>query len=100
MAREVGCDLNLVLGKYLREEELIKQLLDIIDRIDVNELGIKNKFQEEVKRYNVFQSRVLKIEGKQENKDINVKSYIKYLLREGSMSEKREILACQFYRIH
>ena len=58
-------------------------------------LGIKNKFQEEVKRYNAFQNRVLKInEEKQIHKDIDVKSYIKYLLKEGSMSEKREILSC------
>jgi len=78
---------------YIREEELIKQLVILVDQIDLNELGIKNKFQDEVKRYNVFQSRVLKVEGKQENKDIDVKSYIKYLLREGSMSEKREILS-------
>ena len=68
--------------------------MGIIDQIDVNEIGIKNKFQEEVKRYNMFQNRVLKIEGKQENKDIDVKSYIKYLLKEGSMSEKREMLSC------
>jgi len=80
---------------YIREEELIKQLLNIIDQIDVNELGIKHKFQEEVRRYNMFQSRVLKIgEEKQIQNDIDVKSYIKYLLKEGSMSEKREILSC------
>ena len=79
---------------YIREEDLIKQLAEIIDQIDVNELGIKHKFQEEVKRYNIFNSRVLKIEGKQENKDIDIRSYIKYLLKEGSMSEKREILSC------
>jgi len=88
-SKNLHCD-----NGYIREEYLIKQLVEIIDQIDVNELGIKNKFQDEVKRYNVFQSRVLKIEGKQKNKDIDVKSYIKYLLREGSMSEKREILSC------
>ena len=88
-SKNLHCD-----NGYIREEDLIKQLVEIIDQIDVNELGIKNKFQDEVKRYNVFQSRVLKIEGKQDNKDIEVKSYIKYLLKEGSMSEKREILSC------
>jgi len=80
---------------YIREEELIKQLVILIDQIDLNELGIKHKFQEEVKRYNAFQSRVLKIgEEKQIHEDINIKNYIKYLLKEGSMSEKREILSC------
>jgi len=80
---------------YIREEELIKQLLGIIDSINLNETEIMKKFREEVKRYNTFQNRVLKMDGdKQEHKDINVKSYIKYLLREGSMQEKREILSC------
>jgi len=88
-SKNLHCD-----NGYIREEDLIKQLVEIIDQIDVNDLEIKHKFQDEVKRYNVFQSRVLKIEGKQENKDIDVKSYIKYLLKEGSMSEKREILSC------
>jgi len=88
-SKNLHCD-----NGYIREEDLIKQLVEIIDQIDVNDLEIKHKFQEEVKRYNVFQSRVLKVEGKQENKDIDVRSYIKYLLREGSMSEKREILSC------
>ena len=93
-----GCtksrDLNCHNG-YIREEELIKQLVILIDQIDLNELGIKHKFQEEVKRYNAFQSRVLKIgEEKQIHEDINIKNYIKYLLKEGSMSEKREILSC------
>ncbi len=80
---------------YIREEELIKQLVILVDQINLNELGIKHKFQEEVKRYNAFQSRVLKIgEEKQIHEDINIKNYIKYLLKEGSMSEKREILSC------
>ena len=51
--------------------------------------------REEVKRYNAFQNRVQKIDGQQqEQKNINVRNYIKYLLKEGNMSEKREILSC------
>jgi DNA invertase Pin-like site-specific DNA recombinase len=80
---------------YIREEDLVKQLMDIIDKIDLNGLEIKNKFQEEVKRYNIFQRRVLKIEGSEKSQeDIDIKSYMKYLLKEGSISEKREILSC------
>jgi site-specific DNA recombinase len=85
---------------YIREEELIKQLLSIIDQMDINEIGIKHKFQEEVKRYNLFQSRVLKVEGKEKSEqNIDIKSYMKYLLKEGSVSEKRETLSCIRSRI-
>ena len=82
-------------GGYIREEELISQLMGIIDQLNVNELGIKSKFEEEVKRYNKFQKVVLKIkEGSKDEKEIDVKTYVKYLLREGSIIEKREILSC------
>jgi DNA invertase Pin-like site-specific DNA recombinase len=80
---------------YIREEDLIKQLMGIIDQIDLSEIDIKHKFQEEVKRYNTFQNRVLKIDGsKQAGKDVDIKSYMKYLLKDGSISEKREALSC------
>ena len=89
-------DLNMDCHEgYIREEDLIKQLMGIIDQIDLSEIDIKHKFQEEVKRYNTFQNRVLKIDGsKQAGKDVDIKSYMKYLLKDGSISEKREALSC------
>jgi hypothetical protein len=63
--------------------------------MDLNDIEVKHKFQEEVKRYNIFQKRVLKNgDNEQPQKDVDIKSYMKYLLKEGSISEKREILSC------
>jgi len=82
-------------GGYIREEELINQLVNIIDQLNVNELGIKSKFEEEVKRYNKFRKVMLEIkESDKDEKDIDVKTYVKYLLKEGGITEKREILSC------
>ena len=68
--------------------------MGIIDQISLNDIEIEHKFQEEVKRYNIFQKRVLKTDGEESNKkDVDIKSYMKYLLKEGSTSEKREILS-------
>jgi DNA invertase Pin-like site-specific DNA recombinase len=93
-----GCtksrDLNCK-GGYIREEDLIKQLIGLIDDVDLNEDGIVKQYKDEVKRYNAFQSRVLKVGGEQSGqKDINVRNYLKYLLRDGTMQERREILSC------
>jgi len=93
-----GCtksrDLNCK-GGYIREEDLIKQLLDLINIVDLNEDGIIKQYRDEVKRYNAFQSRIQKTNGvQQEQKDINVRSYIRYLLKEGTIQERREILSC------
>ena len=87
-------------GGYIREEELISQLGNIIDEADINELGIRHKFDEEVKRYNRFQKGVLRIkEGGETNKDIDLKTYLKYILKDGNITEKREVLSCLKSRV-
>lgn len=55
---------------------------------------MKTKFEEEVGRYNKFQRAVLgKTETDNSAKDIDLKTYAKYLPKEGSVSDKRELLA-------
>src|SRR3989344_2788825 len=79
---------------YLREDDLINQLIQLIDQIDVNELGMKHKFEEEVSRYNKFRKDVLQLTEKPLARDeIDIKTYARYVLREGSNEEKRELLA-------
>jgi hypothetical protein len=85
-------------GGYVREEELIQQLIKLLDKMDVNEFGIKKKFQDEVERYKRFKRMVLgidKLEQKitKEVSDIDFKMYARYLLQEGTMIEKRELLS-------
>lgn len=81
---------------YIREEELIKQLLEIIDKISLDELGTREKIEKEVKRYRKFQSEVLKVKNEkigQKEAEIDIRNYAKYMLKEGTMFEKRELLA-------
>lgn len=78
---------------YIREEELINQLIQIIDKIDVNEIGMRHKFEEEIKRYDKFRKEVLGVIEKIEPKNqADIRTYAKYVLREGSNEEKRELL--------
>lgn len=79
---------------YIREEELIVELLKIIDEININELGMRHKLEDEIKRFNKFQNAVFGREEKQkfEHADADIRTYAKYLLREGSVTEKRELL--------
>lgn len=82
-------------GGYIREEELINQLADLFDKIDVNELGIRHKFDEEVGRYKKFRKNILGF-GKDKEVDreeIDIRTYAKYLLKEGTIVEKRQLLA-------
>jgi len=80
---------------YIREEELILQLLGILDQVDINELGMRYKLEEEIKRFNKFQHVVMgtKADDLPEESEVNIRKYAKYLLKDGSMVEKRELLA-------
>ncbi|GBE16229.1 recombinase [bacterium BMS3Abin15] len=95
-----GCarsrDRNCKCG-YMREEAIISQLIRIVDKLDMNEIGLKKQFEEEVERYNHFQKTVLQMNGKgneiQKSQQFDVKTYVKYILKEGKITEKRELLA-------
>ena len=82
--------------KYIREEELLKQLLEIIDKIDVDEIKLETKMEREIMRYRKFYYGVLNQVGKIEKRpiDVDIRNYAKYVLIEGSRDEKREILNC------
>ena len=81
-------------NSYIREEELLAGMIKIFDQVDINELGIRIKFEDEVKRLNRFQTAVLggKTERKPEEIELDIRAYAKYLLRDGSVTEKRELL--------
>jgi DNA invertase Pin-like site-specific DNA recombinase len=79
---------------YINEEDLVEQLQHLLDKIDINELGIKEKIKAEVERFKKFQQSVLRTKAKVQVKDIDIRNYAKYLLHEGTPIEKRELLGC------
>jgi len=82
-------------NKYIREEELIDELLKIIDKVNINELGMRQKLEDEIRRFNKLQKIVNGRTGQAlvEENEVNIRQYAKYLLKEGSVSDKRELLA-------
>ena len=62
--------------------------MKLLDHIDLNEIHMKQKFEEEVVRLNKFQKNILGVQGiKAKVKDIDLRSYAKYLLKEGPISK-------------
>lgn len=93
-----GCtrsrDINCKEG-YIEEKVLIFQLLEIIDKIDLDQSGIKKKLEAEIERHKKFHSGIMgKAEETYHAKDADIRNYAKYLLTEGSMFEKRDLLTC------
>jgi site-specific DNA recombinase len=88
-ARNIHCK-----GGYLREEELISQFIKLIDKLDLDELGIQGQLKEEIERYYKFSKSFLNVnpDDFEKQKKTDLKNYAKYILKEGSVIEKRELL--------
>ncbi len=78
----------------VEEKELLNQFANLIDKIDIDEIGIKEKIKNEVERFKKFQKNILGIKGKVVVDDIDIRNYAKYILRDGTDIEKRELLSC------
>jgi hypothetical protein len=88
-ARDRNCK-----NKYIREEDMILEMLKILDKVNINELGMRQKLEDEIARFNIFQRSVLGATDKiQNNKETDIRNYAKYILKEGTVTEKRELLA-------
>lgn len=79
---------------YIEEGELINQLVQLMDNIDLDEIGIKDKIKSEVERIKKFQKIVNGNKEKIDISDIDIRNYAKYVLKEATNTEKRELLGC------
>jgi len=86
-------------GGYMREESIIEQIVALVDQVDINELGVRHKLAEEIRRAGKLQE-ILYGGAKPQRanaskaKEVDIRAYAKHLLTEGTIVEKREILAC------
>jgi hypothetical protein len=81
---------------YIREEELIKQIANILDTISLDEIGMKDKIKKEIQSHNEFQESVLgkEVKEKMKIKEVDIRNYAKHILRNRPIYEKRELLSC------
>ncbi len=81
-------------NSYLTEEKLMGEISKNLDKIQLNELGVRIQIEEEAERFKKLQC----VAGGKTNAainpdDINIKSYTRHLLTEGGESEKRKFLS-------
>lgn len=85
---------------YTEEKEILKQFEELIDRISLNEIEVKSKIKSEVERFSKMQKFFLGTKEKINIPSVDIRGYAKYVLREGTNEEKREILGCLKSRIY
>ncbi len=79
---------------YINEVELIDQFEKLLDRISISEIGMKEKIKYEVERIKKFQQSILNIKQQIQIKDVDIRDYAKFILKDGSIEEKRELITC------
>ncbi len=78
---------------YIREIDLLEQFVELIDKIELNRIGMREKLQEEMDRFNKFTQGILGMSPDDfKTPKVDLRTYAKYMLREGTTEEKREIL--------
>jgi DNA invertase Pin-like site-specific DNA recombinase len=82
--------------KPIREEDLLDQLLQFIDKVDIDDIEIQEKIQEGINQYRKFFYSVLGQQTGFDKKPIeaDVRNYARYVLLNGSKAEKRDLLSC------
>lgn len=80
---------------FIREEELIDQLIHLFDNIQIDETRVQEKLYEEIKRFAYFQQSVMKheLDKRDDINTIDLKNYAKYILKHGKKEEKRYLLS-------
>ena len=92
-----GCtkfkDKNCPCG-YIREEELIEQLANVLDTVSLDEIGMKDRIKAEIESHNEFQESVLgQKSAKIKVREVDIRNYAKHILRKRPIYEKRELLS-------
>jgi DNA invertase Pin-like site-specific DNA recombinase len=76
----------------INETDLIKQFEKLIDDMKVNELKVRDKIKDEILRFKKFNTSLLEKCTDIQIEDIDIKNYVKFILKEGEIQEKRDIL--------
>ncbi len=81
----------------IREEDLIKQMVTLMDKIDIDKLKTVEKIKKEIQRFQKFNYIMMGSDNNDMPKkisDVNIKNYAKYILLESTKQEKRDLLKC------
>lgn len=77
---------------YIREEELVTQLLNLIGAMTIDELGLRRHLKEEIERHERFNTMLGMKTEKVKLHDADLKNYARHTLNNGTPDEKRMIL--------
>ncbi|MAQ77341.1 hypothetical protein CL684_02345 [Candidatus Campbellbacteria bacterium] len=82
------------MNKAINEKDLIHEFCMLADTLDITKLNLNERVTNEIKKFKQLQSMFLGIKKTSNIDDIDIRNYIKFILEQGSMSDKRSLLNC------
>lgn len=80
---------------YLREEKLAEAFIQMLGKVTIEEIESKEALKVELDRFRRLSSAVLGYNNSQQDQpEINLHNFAKYVLTEGTREEKRALIAC------
>jgi len=78
----------------LNETDLIKEFQKLANTLNMNEVQLTEKLNLEIKKFKKMQQMFLGKKTSEKIVSINLQDYLKFIMKEGSILEKRGILEC------
>ncbi len=85
--------------QYITEQDLTKRFEELMNTINLDQISIRDKIKVEVRRFKKFQSFFTHTTDDINVDDIDIRNYAKFILKEGTIVEKRELLGFLTSRI-
>jgi DNA invertase Pin-like site-specific DNA recombinase len=79
---------------YIEEKELLKQFENLVEKMDINEIQVKERLKADIEKFSNLQNFLLGTKKRVNISGIDMRGYARYVLKEGSNLEKRELLGC------
>lgn len=78
----------------INEDDLLKEFQKMVSTLDLNEVQINEKLNLEIKKFKKLQAMFLGKENTAEIQKVDLRNYLKFILKDGTQLEKRSVLGC------
>lgn len=81
-------------NETINENDLLKEFQKMVDTLDLNEVQLTEKLNVEIKKFKKLQAMFLGKENAAEIQKVDLRNYMKFVLKDGTILEKRTVLNC------
>jgi DNA invertase Pin-like site-specific DNA recombinase len=78
----------------INEDDLLKEFQKMVSTLDLNEVQLNEKLNLEIKKFKKLQAMFLGKENTAEIQKVDLRNYLKFILKDGTQLEKRSVLGC------